>query len=177
MTNHLAAAKKLDELLLELIEKGAVIPAQVTEDLKAGRSLASIGLRNPGDEELSAKAGGILESVEMNLLAQAEITSGAAYADGWQALTAQARKEPFDTLPVSCVNRMVKGVPKGEHWIRFQASEMADTDIAASGLTAVTQEDGFTLVYGKKENITAFLDIMRQNKTHQKGKVGFPRNN
>ena len=176
MTNHLAAAKVLDALLLELIEKGAAIPAQVTTDLQAGRSLAGISLRKPDDDELAAKAGVVLEGVEMNLLAQAEIMAGAAYADGWQARVAQALEQPLEAASAVYANRMVKGVPKGEHWFRFQSSRLADTDPAAFGLTAVAQEDGFSLVYGKKENTTAFLDAVRQKENHQRGKVGFPRN-
>ena len=177
MTNHLAAAKVLDELLLELIEKGAAIPAQVAEELKAGRALAGIGLRKPDDAELAAKAGVVLEGVEMNLLSQAEITGGAAYADAWQEriLAARARERPSEAA-AAYVNRMVKGVPKGEHWIRLQTSELADADPAAFGLTAAAQEDGFTLVYGKKESVTAFLNEIRQKEIHQNGKVGFQRN-
>jgi len=176
MTNLLAAAKVLDELLLELIKRGAAIPAQITEDLKAGRALASISLRQPNDEELSAKAGGILEGVEMNLLSQAEITVDAAFADSWQFRAVQAREQALEAVPSAFVNRMIKGVPKGAHWIRFQTAEMADADPGAFGLTAAPQEDGFTLVFGKKEKVTAFLDEMRLKAAQQKGKVGFPRN-
>ena len=155
----LAAAKVLDELLLELIEKGAAIPARVAEDLKAGRALAGIGLRKPDDEELAAMAGAVLESVEMNLLSQAEIIADAAYAEDWQGriYSARTQEQPLGAAQTPYVNRMVKGVPKGEHWIRFQTSELADADPAAFELTANPQEDGFTLIYGKKENVTAFL--------------------
>jgi len=171
MLNHLAAAKVLDELLLELIEKGAAVPAQVSEDLKAGRALAGIALRGPGDTQLEARAGAVLEGVEMNLLSQAEITAGAAYADGWQGRIYAAREQPSQAAPTAYANRMVKGVPKGEHWIRFQTSELAATDPADFGLTAKAQEDGFTLVYGNKNNISAFLKEIRK----KLGKVGFQR--
>lgn len=169
--NHLAAAKVLDELLLELIHKGAVIPAQVTEDLKSGRTLAGIAMRKPDDAELAAKAGVVLESVEMNLLSQAEITVDAAYADSWQGLIDKAREQDSEASSAAYVNRMVKGVPKGERWIRLQTTEPMEVDPEAFGLTAAAQEDGFTLVYGKKESITAYINEIRQKEIQKKGKV------
>jgi len=165
--NHIAAAKVLDRLLLELIKKGATIPAQVAEELKSGRALASIGLRKPDDPELAAKAGAVLEGVEMNLLAQAEITVGVAYAESWQRLIAQAQEQPLEAAS----GRMVKGVPKNERWIRFQTSELADADPAAFSLTAAAQEDGFTLVYGKKENVTAFLNKIRERELNKRRRM------
>ena len=172
MTNYLAAAKVLDELLLELIEKGVAVPAQVAEELKAGRGLAGIALRGPGDVELEAKAGAVLEGVEMNLLSQAEITAGAEYADEWQRRIAAAVAAKPTSRTAGAANRMVQGVPRGEHWIRFQTSELANTDPAAFGLTAAAQEDGYTLLYGKQENIQTFIKNIRQ----KQGKVGFKRN-
>ena len=168
MTNHLAAARVLDELLLELIGMGAAIPAHVAQELKAGRALASIGARGPGDAE--PEAGSILESVEMNLLSQAEISAGAAYADAWQEkiLAAQAQ----EASPSAYVNRMVQGVPRGVPWLRLQSSELAGTDPAEFELAAIPQEDGFTLIYGTQEKIEELLKHMRK----KQGKVGFQRN-
>ena len=160
MTNHLAAAKALDELLLELIDKAAAIPDHVAEALKAGRSVAAISARIPEDGEIAVKAFAALESVEMNLLTLAEIAGGAEYADAWQKRIEDARAEE---LPAAAhASRMVQGVPKGERWIRFQTSELTDADPADFGLTAVPQEDGFTLIYGKKENMTAYLAAVKQ---------------
>ena len=171
MTNYLAVARALDELLLELIEKGAAIPAQTAEDLKAGRALAGISLRGPEDTAMAEKAGAVLEGVEMNLLSQAEIAGGAAWADEWQARILAAGEQPAQAITVYA-NRMVKGVPKGEHWIRLRSAELADADPVAYELTAAAQEDGYTLLYGKQENVNEFLKYIR----NKQGKVGFKRN-
>jgi len=175
MKNHLAAAKVLDELLLELIENGAAVSAHVVEDLKAARALASMAARQPGkNEALEANGAATLENVEMNLLSQAEITGGAAYADAWQARIAEAYQEE-SVSPAA--TKMPHGVPRGEYWVRIQTSTLEETGAAPAGVTAgAAQEDGFTLVYGKKENVTAFLDEIRQKEIRQNGKVGFQRN-
>jgi len=170
MLNYHSAAKILDLLMIELIEKGAEIPAHVVGDLKSGRSFASILLRSPGDDiDIAAKAALALENVEMNLLSAAEIKAGADYAEMWQKKIIEAYKEDIvKPAPVSA-SRLVSGVPKGEHWIRVQTSELTefykqipDKPPEAFGLAALGQGDGFTVIYGKKENVTDFLNCMKQ---------------
>ena len=170
--NYLSAAKALDELMLELIGRGMEIPAHTVEDLKAGRSLAAIYARSPADEVIAAKAAAALENVEMNLLSLAEAQAGAAFADGWQARLAGAYQEEAPQIPPSAA-RMTPGVPKGAYWIRIQTSELAGIAPREElELTLAAQEDGYTLIYGKQENVQSFLQDIRK----KLGKVGFKRN-
>jgi len=160
--SYLNAAKVLDELMLELIARGLEIPGHVIDELKAGRSFVGISSRNPEDINIAAKAELALQNVEMNLLALAEIDAGTDYAEAWQRRVAGAYNKEFTPgAPVSG-SRMVSGVPKGEHWIRVQTSELADERPGDFALTAKPQDDGYTLIYGKKEDISAFLNKIRQ---------------
>jgi len=179
MTNYLGAAKSLEELMLELIKKEIIIPAHVVGDLKSGRSFAGILLRSSGDAndaEVAAKAAFALQNAEMNLLALAETGIGIDYAESWQhKIIAAYKEEAAKTSDISAPKTLPK-VPKGEHWIRIQTLELAnfeehepDKPPEVFGLTAVEQKDGYTLIYGKKENITSFLGEIRQ----KLGKVGF----
>jgi len=155
MTNYYSAAKALDELMLELIAKGIEIPLHTVEDLKTGRSLASIGLRTPDDNEIAEKANFALQNVEMNLLSYAENAIGAEYAERWQKKIIEAYQE--ENSP-KFASKMVSGVPKGEYWIRVQSSDLIDHP---ENLKTVAQDDGFTLIYGKKEIVIAFLKEIR----------------
>ena len=157
--NYLNAAKVLDELMLELIDRGAQIPIRASEEFKAGRSFASIYARSKDDAEIAMKAGSTLESVEMNLLALAEIACGAAYAEDWQRRVMRAYQEAPALAPFA--PRMVRGAPKGAYWVRVQSTELSKRP-EASGLSAIPQEDGFTLIYGRKEDVTAFLKQISQ---------------
>ena len=169
MLNNLSAAKALDALMLELIARGADIPAHVAEDLKAGRALAGMAARQPGNTEIEAQIAPMLERVEMNLLSLAEIQGGEAFAEEWQQRVAEAYREPAQALPAA---KRVPGVPQGAGWVRIKTSELGGIAPAEEpGLTAVEQEDGFTLIYGNKENITALLDNIRK----KSGKAGFKR--
>jgi len=181
MANDFGAAKLLDALMLELIEKQVAIPRHVMDDLKAGRSLASIGRRNPGDADVAAQTMAILQSVEMNLLSLAEMGVDSAYADAWQGRIAQAYQEESAQAAPAAV-RFVTGVPKSEHWIRMQASELAaiegaDDRLAALALSARPQEDGYILIHGKKEAVSAFLNEVREKVRQKTGKMGCECNN
>ena len=171
MLNNLSAAKALDALMLELIARGADIPAHVAEDLKAGRALAGMAARQPGNTEIEAKIAPMLERVEMNLLSLAEIQGGAAFAEAWQKRVAAAYLEPAESPPAAPKRAPI--VPGDSRWLRIQTSELGDiTSAEKPGLTAIAQEDGYTLIYGNEENITALLDNIRQ----KQGRAGFKRN-
>ena len=165
MMNYHSAAKALDALMMELIAKGITIPEHIAEDLKSGRSFAGILLRQPDDIEISAKAAFILENVEMNLLSLAEIEFGADYAETWQKAIIGAYREK--AAPISA-SKFTSGVPKGEYWIRVQTSELTAFTPEAFGLSVMEQKDGYTLIYGKKDNVTAFLDCMKEFYRNQK---------
>ena len=169
MLNYYSAAKILDTFMIELIKKDIEIPPRVIDDLKAGRSFASILLRTPEDIDIAAKAAFALESVEMNLLSLAEIKFGLDYAEEWQKKIIAAYKEEIAGIAPASASKLVSGVPKGEHWIRVQTSELAefykqipDKPPEDFELTAAEQNDGYTLIYGKKENVTAFLNCVKQ---------------
>ena len=169
MMNYHSAAKTLDGLMMELIKKGAEIPAHVVDDLKSGRSFAGILLRSPDDADVAGKAGFILENVEMNLLSLAEIKFGPEYAETWQKAIIAAYKEEIAPIASAAASKLVSGVPKGERWIRVQTSELAafyehepDKTPEVFDLTAVGQKDGYTLIYGKKENVASFLNQMKE---------------
>ncbi|MCL2696228.1 MAG: DUF2096 family protein [Clostridiales bacterium] len=160
--NYLSAAKRLDELMLALMDKGQTIPAHAAEDLKTGRSLAGILLRQH-DDAAAMKAQAILERVEMNLLSLAESTFGRESAEDWQKRIAEAYAQ--ETGPESAsASRFVTGVPKDAYWVRVQADYPSQADVAPEtfGLTAVAQEDGYLLIYGRKEDVSAFLNEIRE---------------
>jgi len=165
MLNYYNAAKVLEELMLGLIEKKAAIPAHVTEDLKAGRSLANILRRKADDADIAAKTGLALESVEMNLLSLAEANLGADCAEAWQTKIIAAYNEDIaQDVPAPAPKMASAGVPKSDYWIRVKTSELADFRERSPdkppevySLSAVEHEDGYTLIHGGKENVIAYL--------------------
>ena len=175
MRNYLSIARVLDELILDLRGKGADIPGHVADSLKAGRSLAIVGLNNPDDAGVALKTQSALENVEMNLLSIAEAAFGREYADGWQRKIVAAGEEEAE--PVAKKQTFVAGVPKGAHWVRIETKDLFEVEnvqqrLDGQNLTARKQDDGFTLVYGRKEDVTGFLSEIREEIRRKIGKGG-----
>jgi len=168
MANCLSAAKVLDELMLELIEKGIEIPRHVADSLKSGRSLARLGLRQPVDEESESKAKIALENVEMNLLSLAETNLGVEAAETWQRrINSAYQEETAPQAPAVSAPKFGTGVPKGDHWVRLQSDyldsvEGADKLLAGFAVSVSKQEDGYLMIHGRKEEVDAFLKELRQ---------------
>jgi len=165
MTNYYAAARVLDELMLELLERGISIPAHVTDDLKAGRTFAGIWHRQPGDADVAMKVTTILQGVEMSLLALAETDFGADYADGWQRKITGAYMEEAGSDKPAPVSRYITGAPKGDRWVRIRPADLAIPDfgslIGGFSLSCAEQEDGWVMIHGEKEKVSAFLEAVR----------------
>jgi len=172
MSDYLGMAKALDELMLELIKIGAEIPANVTGDLKTGRSLAGIYSRQPCEGDTAVKTMSILENVEMNLLSLAETAFGREHAGKWQqkigdALTGDGGDNCRAPSPPATATRFNTGVPRGEYWIRVKESELSPVSheleelLTGFGLKSQLQDDGYLLLYGKKENVSSFLKDIR----------------
>jgi hypothetical protein len=165
--NYYAAAMVLDRLILELIGKGIDIPEHVTEELKTGRSLASIGMRQPGDADLDMKTMAAIQNVEMNLLALAEENFGAEYAVEWQKKINSAYQEKPAGTHSKPVSKFIPGIPKGEHWVRIKKSELEavpdlEKQFDSFSLSTIEQEEDWLLIHGRKEDVSGFMKSVRE---------------
>jgi len=104
-------------------------------------------------------------------LSLAEICMDAEYALAWQQrLAAGIREDPADARPASAVT-FVAGVPKGEHWARIKADELAgvtalDALLKEYMLSSAAQDGGWLLVHGRKADVVAFLKTLKQMNGH-----------
>jgi len=173
MTNYLAAAKVLDQLILDLRSKNTDIPDQVVSSLKSGRSYAHVTMLNPNDIETAIKAQSALEIVEMNLLSIAEKMLGCEYANGWQKRIINAYQEEQESVPKKTT--FVSGIPKSAHWVRIETQDLftvqdIEKTINERQLNIRKQDDGFTLIYGSKEHLAVFLSEVRDKIRKKIGK-------
>ena len=168
MMNFLASARVMEELMLELTEKGTVIPDHVISSLSSGRSLANISLRLPEeDSEAEMKTLSIFQDAEMNLLSLAEADFGTEYAENWQRkILAAGMEEVVRTAPESA-SKYIAGVPKTADWVRIQLPELDAVEnlqalLEEYSLQTQPQEDGYLLIHGEKANISGFLKAVRE---------------
>ena len=155
----------LEELMVELRQKGINIPQATADDLKSARTLITIHNTDPSVSTVEAEIALYLEKVEPILLSLAELEVSKEYADAWQMKTAEAITRTEEKTAFK--SRYVTGVVRGEGWLRIKtAGIINDAEIAALlkqlNLSTKTQDDGYLLVHGDKESIKTFVREIRK---------------
>ena len=161
------AWKVLDALLTELRQKGEVIPAEVMNDLHSAKTMMQILKADPSHTENVPKVENYLGNVESSLLCVAQERFGTDFAERWMKKLEAARKEAYGEKATA---RFVPGIPRGEHWVRVQASKETprkDVERLAekSKVFHKIQEDGYVLVWGDSERIKSFVRSLRKAQT------------
>ena len=161
----------LELLVVELRQKGSVIPQEIGDDLKSARTLLTIYRTEPAASNVEPELAMYLERIGPILLSLAESDVGSGYADSWQDKLNPARVEILEA-PIA-TPRFIPGIPRGQDWLRIKTSEMVgDIDINKItqdlSLTTRPQADGFLLIYGDKENVKTFIEALRDKVSKRK---------
>ena len=165
-----AVWKVLEEIIIELRKKGVATPQSVMNDLKSAKVLMKIMDASQKDRgETAPKVEQYLGSVEAYLVTEAQKFFEPARIDEWLRRLEEAS---CDTCAVWGAEekeeaKFVSGVPRDQKWIRVEPiatlpleklKQLAEKQNLASRL----QEDGRLLVYGKAEDIKAFVKEMTE---------------
>lgn len=153
--------KVLEELILELKNKGVTVPPELVEDLKSAQTFISRYRTEPTALHIVTEIELYLEKVESNLLYLAGSDVGEEYADECLRRIYEARRKGLSEK-TTVTSRFVSGVPKGEHWIRIKVSDLiSDRELGELleklGLSSKPQENDYLLIHGKEENVKAFI--------------------
>lgn len=153
--------KVLEELFVELTNKGVAVPEELLDDLKSAKTLITIYNTDPTALEAATQIEMYLSNVESNLMYLTESDLGKKYADKCLERIHEARQRGLGEK-VTVPSKFVSGVQKGEHWIRINISNIIsnkelDSLLKKLNLSSKPQEDGYVLVHGKEENVKAFI--------------------
>lgn len=164
--NYRSVCSRLEELMVELMDRGVAIPQLVIEDLSAGRTLVNVFKTEPDELDAAFETSPYLSKVEMSLLSLADAAFGKAYSDEWSNRIARAYQEPA-AKESSARPAYTSGIPKGEYWVRLKTADLTVgeqqlvTLLAQFGLSAQVQE-GALLVHGRKEDVSALIKEVRR---------------
>ena len=155
----------LEALMVDLRQKGMIIPQDIADDLKSARTLLTIYKAQPATANVESELALYLEKIEPILLSLAESEIGEEYADVWQKKIGDARTQTGEKSALT--SRFIPGIPKGEHWLRIKTSDMiSDGEInillGKLNLTSKPQNDGYLLIYGNQENVITFIKEVRK---------------
>jgi len=169
--------KILDDLIVEFRKRGEVIPTNVIEDLRAGKTMIQVLKADPTRAENIPSIEMYLGNVESYLIFTAHQKFGAEFAERWMKKLREARKtiriaeEERTWEPAS---KFVLGVPRDQKWLRVQVSaETPRNEIkklaAECGLSTRMQTDGYMLVYGDGEKLKLFVHKTGEKFQKRKG--------
>jgi len=159
----LAVWKVLDEMIMELRQRGLEIPPQVMSDLKSALVTIKISDVDTGMGESAPKIEEYLGNVESYLVTEAQKKFELKYVDEWLRRLDEAGYETCDTCEDEEPEpRFVAGVPRDQKWLRVEPKDELTfarlTEFAGqAGLSTKAEEDGHMLVYGKAEAIKEFV--------------------
>jgi hypothetical protein len=153
--------KALEQLIVDLRGKGVTIPAELVDDLKSAQTYINIARTDSTALDIVTDIELYLEKVESNLMYLAETDVGEAYVKECLKKVSEARMKGLrEAAPVK--PKFVSGVPRGDHWIRLQVSDLiSEADLSPLieqfQLTVKPQENGYLLIHGKQEDVKALL--------------------
>lgn len=158
--------KVLEALIVEFSKKGIKVPQKYVEDLKSAQTFIKIHNTEPTDSNVMTEIERYIDTVEINLLSLAETKLGAKYADECMRRIYDARMKGVDGK-ISIPSKFVAGVPKEDHWVRIQVTDLLTADeldelLSTYQLASKPQENGYLLIHGTKENVKALIRAMGQ---------------
>jgi hypothetical protein len=162
MGHNMATWKLLEHMVIELKKKGASIPPNVMEDLRAAKSMIQLSCMK-GSGDAIQKAEEFLANVEAYVINQAQTTFDSQTADQWLRRLEEANAEVCEEPTAE--NTYVTGVPRDQKWVRVEPINNLPTErlrklAEEQNLQVKPQKDGRLIVYGPPESIKEFLKKM-----------------
>jgi hypothetical protein len=165
---YLETWKILEDIILDFRRKGLLVPVPVMTDLKSAKTMITLMGAETDKAEMSMSAEQYLRNVESYLINEAQKHFPSEIIDAW------LRKLDSATLETcSCVSeaaaagesRFVPGVPRDKKWVRVTPiaslpAERLKQLAEETNLSIKTEQDGHLIVFGKPEDIQAFIKKM-----------------
>jgi hypothetical protein len=162
MGHNMATWKLLEDMLIQLKNKGGSIPSDIMEDLRAAKSMITLSCMQGGGDAIQ-KTEEYTANVEAYLINEVQKIYGSETADQWLKRLEEANAEVCDETKTE--NNFVTGVPRDQKWVRVEPIKTLPTErilqlAKERKLQVKSQNDGRLLVYGQNEDIKIFLKKM-----------------
>lgn len=159
--------KVLADLVNEFRKSGHSVSPGVMSELRSAKTLIQILKVDPTCTECIPRIEGCLESVEANLMSEAQEKFGADFVMEWMRRLEAARKEIYEKEMEAETARFIPGVPRGKSWMRMRASDEAPVktieDLAKElKLSYKIQRENYVLLCGDKKQLKSFVRKMAE---------------
>jgi len=159
--DYTAKWKVLEDLMVDLRRKGVEAPPTVIEDFRSAKLMIKIAETGDCAGDAQLKLEEILGSVESYLVTEAQNILSTQAVDEWLRRMDQASFLTCETKEEK-ENTFITGVPRDQKWVRVEPIHSLPnerlTQIAKeNNLLGNQQKDGKLVVYGRQQDIKAFL--------------------
>ena len=163
MGHNLATWKTLEDMMIELKKKSVAIPANIIEDLRSAKSMIKLASTEGSHGDAVMKTEEYLANVEAYLVTEGQKVFGSKHVDRWLQVLEEA--SAIQECEETEEGNFVTGVPRDQKWVRVEPTAKLPTlrieQLAKQqNLQFNLQKDGRLLVYGKPENLRAFVKQM-----------------
>jgi len=153
--------KLMANLIGDLKRRGESVPPRIMNDLRSMKTMIEVAKIDRSNPQVISRIEEYLTSLESHLLPIAREKIGEEYVDALMEKIAEAQKDT-STFEQKMEKRFPVGVPRDKDWIRIKPTEETPLDVIKRisrevGLKHQIQEDGYVLLYGRKEQIKEFV--------------------
>lgn len=160
---YLAVWKVLEKMITDFRKRGVAVPADIVSKMRSAKTLINVLKADPSRKDTDQKVEEHLVGVESYLVSEGEKRFGSEYTERWFRRLEEAGEKVLEEE--GWKTRFIPGIPRNQKWIRIKPSdELPIEEVKALtgelNLSCKVQEDGYLLVYGKKEGIKDFVKEM-----------------
>ena len=166
MGHNMATWKTLEDMMIELKKKGVTIPENIMEDLRSAKSMIKLACTNGSHGDAVMKTEEYMANVEAYLVNEGQKAFGSKHVDDWlRRLEEAGACGEVCEHPAEGEVQFVTGVPRDEKRVRVEPTEKLTSEriqqlAKDQSLQFNLQKEGRLLVYGKPENLKAFIKQM-----------------
>lgn len=169
MGHTMTSWKTLEDLMIFLKQKNIDIPPNIVGDLRIAKSMIQLSYMEGNREDAIKKTEEYTANVEAFLISEAQKILAPEAVDDWLRRLESADFQECIEKPAVAENKFVVGVPRDQKWVRVEPTstfppERLEKLAAEKSLTVSKQVDGKFVIYGKKEDISAFIKQMTAEK-------------
>ncbi|MBS7614415.1 DUF2096 family protein [Candidatus Bathyarchaeota archaeon] len=151
----------MSNLIVELRNKGEVIPANIMSDLRAAKTIMEIYKVDQSHSEILQKVEEYLANLESTLFPLAEKRLGETEMEKWLRNLAELQRHETLWKPIPSRGVPV-GVPREYKWMRIEPLETVTIEkvkhlAEQNGLRFTIQTNGTVLVFGEEQKLKHFV--------------------
>jgi hypothetical protein len=149
----------LANFLIELKEKGKIVPIEIMNDLRSAKTIIQVLKSDPSCIETVSRIEKYLRNIESYAISTGEQIDKKIAEDWLKKLIDKKMEKPAKTNEKS---KFIHGIPRNEKWVRIKIlkgilPENLKKIVEENNLSYKTQKNDYIIVHGDPKNIKKLI--------------------